>query len=93
VGESTSYEKLEVTTTEDQARLLIKYRGGGGDLKDAAAAADNPASSLDVQLTMPPGYDGRKAKGMMSSNGWLIIAIPKPKHEAKISPPPSSSQQ
>jgi hypothetical protein len=30
---------------------------------------------------------------MMSSNGWLIIAIPKPKHEAKISPPPSSSQQ
>jgi hypothetical protein len=74
VGESTSYEKLEVTTTEDQARLLIKYRGGGGDLRDAAA-------------------DGRKAKGMMSSNGWLIIAIPKPKHEAKISPPPSSSQQ
>jgi hypothetical protein len=70
VGESTSYEKLEVTTTEDQARLLIKYRGGGGgDLKDD----DNPASSLDVQLTMPPGYDGRKAKGMMSPNGWLRL--------------------
>ncbi|CAD6258734.1 unnamed protein product [Miscanthus lutarioriparius] len=98
VGESTSNEKLEVTTTEDLARLVIKYRvgGGGGDHKDASADDDNPASSLNVQLTMPPGYDGRNAKGMMSSNGWLIIAIPKPKHEARkidISPPPSSSHQ
>jgi hypothetical protein len=84
VGELTQ-DKLEVAT-RDHVLLVVRYMG---DIND-----EWRASSLDVRLLMPPGYDEKKVEAMMLSKGWLKITIPKPKHEPynipfSSSPPPS----
>lgn len=73
VGESssTSKGKLKLTTTEDQARLVIRYIGDN----------NSPASELNIELRIPPGCDGKKAQGWLLADGWLIITIAKPKEE------------
>ncbi|XP_066341121.1 uncharacterized protein [Miscanthus floridulus] len=71
VGE-LAQDKLEVSTT-DHVLLVVKYKV---DIND-----EWRASSLDVRLLMPPGYDEKNVGAMMLSKGWLQITIPKPKHE------------
>jgi HSP20 family molecular chaperone IbpA len=71
VGE-LAQDKLEVSTT-DHVLLVVKYKG---DIND-----EWRASSLDVRLLMPPGYDDKNVGAMMVPKGWLTITIPKPKHE------------
>jgi HSP20 family molecular chaperone IbpA len=88
VGESTTEEDLEVATTEDQTLLVIRYK------KKEEDKSSSPASSLDVRLLMPPGYDSNKMQGIMWNTGWLEISIPKPKHERKTIPiTPSTKTQ
>ncbi|KXG27601.1 uncharacterized protein LOC110435735 [Sorghum bicolor] len=81
VGELTQ-DKLEVSTT-DHVLLVVKYTG---DIND-----EWRASSLDVRLLMPPGYDDKNVGAMMVSKGWLKITIPKPKHQPNKIPISSSS--
>nr|CAB3452397.1 unnamed protein product [Digitaria exilis] len=64
-------EKLNVSTT-DHVLLVAKYTG---DINE-----EPRASSLDVRLLMPPGYDEKNVHATLSK-GWLNITIPKPKHE------------
>ncbi|CAD6258728.1 unnamed protein product [Miscanthus lutarioriparius] len=88
VGESTTEKDLEVATTEDQTLLVIRYN------KEDKSSSSSPASSLDVRLLMPPGYDSNKMQAIMWNTGWLEISIPKPKHERKTIPiTPSTKTQ
>lgn len=73
VGTSMGKDQVKVETTPDQTHLVIKYTG---DTKD-----DNVlARDLNVQLAMPPGYDGNKVTAKKSDE-WLVITIVKPKHD------------
>jgi HSP20 family molecular chaperone IbpA len=76
VGESTTDKDLEVATTEDQTLLVIRY-----NKKEEDKSSSSPASSLDVRLLMPPGYDSNKMQAILWNTGWLEISIPKPTHE------------
>ncbi|CAD6269050.1 unnamed protein product [Miscanthus lutarioriparius] len=69
VGESPPKEKFKVETAPDQAGLVIRYTDD-----------DNPASSTNVPLTMPRGYDGKKVQAKWFQ-GWLLVIIAKPKHD------------
>lgn len=92
VGTETSTEELEVATTDDQTLLLIRY------IKKEGKSSSSPASSLDVRLLMPPGYDSNKMQVMKLYNGWLEISIPKPKKSKPmdivfVGPPPQPSPE
>ncbi|CAN6334592.1 unnamed protein product [Urochloa humidicola] len=77
VGEETKEDNLLVTTTEDHALLVIKYKGDGKD--------NSLATKLDARLLMPPGYDDKKVmRAEILPNGWLEIVIAKPKPPANI---------
>jgi hypothetical protein len=72
VEELTTKDQLKVETTDDLELLVIKYAGNVND--------GSPASSLDLRLLVPPGYDGKKVKAKLFK-GWLVVAMAKPKHD------------
>ncbi|TKW30999.1 hypothetical protein SEVIR_2G076600v4 [Setaria viridis] len=72
VEEATSKDELEVATNGNV--LLIRYKGKPGN-----PTSLSPASSLDVRLLLPSGYENPTTMEAELTFGALLVTVAKPK--------------